>query len=99
MNFLSTKSKSPPSRKRREKGGALSIRAGLIFLLLVLLACWTCAAQKVAITFDDLPLNGDLPPGVTSRAMEIKIPTLSQRTREGWGTLILSKTRNPLSPL
>jgi peptidoglycan/xylan/chitin deacetylase (PgdA/CDA1 family) len=23
------------------------------------------AAQKVAITFDDLPLNGDLPPGVT----------------------------------
>jgi peptidoglycan-N-acetylglucosamine deacetylase len=24
-----------------------------------------CAAQKVAITFDDLPLNGDLPPGMT----------------------------------
>lgn len=24
-----------------------------------------CFAQKVAITFDDLPLNGDLPPGVT----------------------------------
>lgn len=24
-----------------------------------------CAAQKVAITFDDLPLNGQLPPGVT----------------------------------
>jgi peptidoglycan-N-acetylglucosamine deacetylase len=24
-----------------------------------------CLAQKVAITFDDLPLNGDLPPGVT----------------------------------
>jgi len=24
-----------------------------------------CTAQKVAITFDDLPLNGDLPPGVT----------------------------------
>jgi peptidoglycan/xylan/chitin deacetylase (PgdA/CDA1 family) len=24
-----------------------------------------CAAQKVAITFDDLPLNGDLPTGVT----------------------------------
>ena len=23
-----------------------------------------CVAQKVAITFDDLPLNGDLPPGV-----------------------------------
>jgi peptidoglycan/xylan/chitin deacetylase (PgdA/CDA1 family) len=24
-----------------------------------------CCAQKVAITFDDLPLNGGLPPGVT----------------------------------
>ena len=24
-----------------------------------------CFAQKVAITFDDLPLNGDLPPGMT----------------------------------
>src|ERR1700683_4720098 len=24
-----------------------------------------CAAQKIAITFDDLPLNGELPPGVT----------------------------------
>jgi len=24
-----------------------------------------CRAQKVAVTFDDLPLNGDLPPGVT----------------------------------
>jgi len=33
------------------------------FLLLAL--CGGCAAQKVAITFDDLPLNGSLPPGVT----------------------------------
>ena len=32
---------------------------------LLLLASSFCAAQKVAITFDDLPLNGDLPPGVT----------------------------------
>jgi peptidoglycan/xylan/chitin deacetylase (PgdA/CDA1 family) len=31
----------------------------------VLLIVNLCAAQKVAITFDDLPLNGDLPPGVT----------------------------------
>jgi peptidoglycan/xylan/chitin deacetylase (PgdA/CDA1 family) len=27
--------------------------------------CGLCAAQKLAITFDDLPLNGELPPGVT----------------------------------
>jgi peptidoglycan/xylan/chitin deacetylase (PgdA/CDA1 family) len=31
----------------------------------VLLMAAVCSAQKVAITFDDLPLNGDLPPGVT----------------------------------
>jgi peptidoglycan/xylan/chitin deacetylase (PgdA/CDA1 family) len=34
-----------------------------LFLLLAL--CGVCAAQKLAITFDDLPLNGLLPPGVT----------------------------------
>ena len=36
------------------------------FLLLLFLALGPiCSAQKVAITFDDLPLNGELPPGVT----------------------------------
>jgi peptidoglycan-N-acetylglucosamine deacetylase len=36
-------------------------------LLPILLLLWVrpCFAQTVAITFDDLPLNGDLPPGVT----------------------------------
>ena len=34
-------------------------------ILLICLAASACLAQKVAITFDDLPLNGDLPPGVT----------------------------------
>lgn len=34
-----------------------------------------CMAQKVAITFDDLPLNGDLPPGVTR--MQIAQDTLA----------------------
>jgi len=33
--------------------------------LVVLLFATACFGQKVAITFDDLPLNGDLPPGVT----------------------------------
>ena len=33
--------------------------------LLVLVLTGPCLGQKVAITFDDLPLNGDLPPGVT----------------------------------
>jgi peptidoglycan-N-acetylglucosamine deacetylase len=28
-------------------------------------AVYACRAQKLAITFDDLPLNGELPPGVT----------------------------------
>jgi peptidoglycan/xylan/chitin deacetylase (PgdA/CDA1 family) len=39
------------------------------------LAAGACAAQKVAITFDDLPLNGDLPPGVTR--VEITRDTLA----------------------
>ena len=34
-------------------------------ILLLLLLVPMCAAQRVAITFDDLPLNGDLPAGVT----------------------------------
>ena len=34
-------------------------------ILLLLALVPICAAQKVAITFDDLPLNGDLPAGVT----------------------------------
>ena len=32
---------------------------------MLLALCGVCAAQKLAITFDDLPLNGELPPGVT----------------------------------
>jgi peptidoglycan/xylan/chitin deacetylase (PgdA/CDA1 family) len=36
-----------------------------LLVLLILSAPLFCAAQKIAITFDDLPLNGELPPGVT----------------------------------
>ena len=40
--------------------------ANVRFVSVVLVALVIpCAAQKVAITFDDLPLNGELPPGVT----------------------------------
>ncbi|MBZ5688769.1 MAG: polysaccharide deacetylase family protein [Acidobacteriia bacterium] len=41
----------------------------------VLLIVNVCAAQKAAITFDDLPLNGDLPPGVTR--VQIAVDTLA----------------------
>jgi peptidoglycan-N-acetylglucosamine deacetylase len=34
-------------------------------LVFLVLSATVCFAQKIAITFDDLPLNGDLPPGVT----------------------------------
>ena len=37
----------------------------LLLLILSMQVAATCAAQKVAITFDDLPSNGKLPPGVT----------------------------------
>ena len=36
-------------------------RVGVVLLAM----CGMCVAQKLAITFDDLPLNGELPPGVT----------------------------------
>lgn len=36
-----------------------------IFVAILVFLATACAAQKVAITFDDLPLNGALPPGVT----------------------------------
>ncbi|HEX3819101.1 MAG TPA: polysaccharide deacetylase family protein [Candidatus Sulfotelmatobacter sp.] len=39
------------------------MRFRLLMLLVVSGTC--CFAQKIAITFDDLPLNGILPPGVT----------------------------------
>jgi peptidoglycan/xylan/chitin deacetylase (PgdA/CDA1 family) len=37
----------------------------LRFLTVLVLSATACFAQKIAITFDDLPLNGSLPPGVT----------------------------------
>jgi hypothetical protein len=36
-----------------------------MFAALLMLAPALCAAEKVAVTFDDLPLNGSLPAGVT----------------------------------
>jgi peptidoglycan/xylan/chitin deacetylase (PgdA/CDA1 family) len=36
-----------------------------ILVIGLLLSASMCSAQKVAITFDDLPLNGELPPGIT----------------------------------
>jgi peptidoglycan/xylan/chitin deacetylase (PgdA/CDA1 family) len=71
MRSENPESKSPPLRQAQsrrcrtnfDKGRAPS-RVFLLFLFLFLL-CGACAAQKVAITFDDLPLNGELPAGVT----------------------------------
>jgi peptidoglycan/xylan/chitin deacetylase (PgdA/CDA1 family) len=41
----------------------LTVSRRVVFLFLAL--CGVCTAQKLAITFDDLPLNGLLPPGLT----------------------------------
>src|SRR6266536_6458446 len=46
-----------------------------LFASFFLLMTTACIAQKVAITFDDLPLNGGLPPGVTQ--VEITQETLA----------------------
>jgi peptidoglycan/xylan/chitin deacetylase (PgdA/CDA1 family) len=44
--------------------GVICWRSVFLFLCLQCLTV-VCAAQKLAITFDDLPANGALPPGVT----------------------------------
>jgi peptidoglycan-N-acetylglucosamine deacetylase len=44
--------------------GSRPIRVWVVSAFLILTSV-ACAAQKVAITFDDLPLNGELPAGVT----------------------------------
>jgi peptidoglycan-N-acetylglucosamine deacetylase len=47
---------------------------------LLLMGTAVCAAQKVAITFDDLPLNGELPAGVTrAEIMRDTLAVLKQR--------------------
>src|SRR5216684_7426839 len=45
--------------------GRLLRGKSLLLLILSMQVAATCAAQKLAITFDDLPVNGRLPPGVT----------------------------------
>ena len=45
------------------KSARFSICLSACAVLFVL--CGLCCAQKLAITFDDLPRNGELPPGVT----------------------------------
>jgi len=41
------------------------LRTGLLLFFGALVSAAPCAAQKLAITFDDLPLNGTLPPGIS----------------------------------
>lgn len=42
-----------------------NLRTSLHAFLFLMIAATLCFAQKVALTFDDLPVNGLLPPGVT----------------------------------
>jgi peptidoglycan/xylan/chitin deacetylase (PgdA/CDA1 family) len=51
----------------------------IVLLLLVMVEF--CVAQKIAITFDDLPLNGELPPGITR--VEIAKSTLAVLKKQG----------------
>src|ERR1700733_346312 len=42
-----------------------SSRSSLLLFVFSFALTGVCGAQKLAITMDDLPLNGTLPPGVT----------------------------------
>jgi peptidoglycan-N-acetylglucosamine deacetylase len=48
----------------KNQGFAWSLFTLAVFILVLWMPV-LCSAQKLAITFDDLPQNGDLPPGVT----------------------------------
>src|ERR1700753_457824 len=43
----------------------MKLRLAALSIAIVILVATACVAQNIAITFDDLPLNGALPPGVT----------------------------------
>src|ERR1700686_5495259 len=50
----------------KQSRGIPLFSSSFIFRVIFLSAfCGLCHAQKLAITFSDLPLNGALPPGVT----------------------------------
>ena len=56
---------SKPPRLAKDARHGSPLRWSSLFLFSLVLFCSVCAAQKVAITFDDLPLNGELPAGAT----------------------------------
>ena len=52
------------SRRTTDARSSRLVASRLVFVFLWAF-CGICGAQKLAITFDDLPSNGSLPPGVT----------------------------------
>src|SRR3954451_9388273 len=50
-------------------------------ILLPVFAASTTLAQSVAITFDDLPLNGELPPGMTRAQMVKDVVAILKRRK------------------
>ena len=55
----------PVSQKTRDRVGHPCVGVRFSRLFATSSCAVSCTAQKVAITFDDLPLNGELPAGVT----------------------------------
>jgi peptidoglycan/xylan/chitin deacetylase (PgdA/CDA1 family) len=70
------------------------MKVGLFPLLLVfLLTCPHAPAQQVALTFDDLPAHGDLPPGVTRADVARKILAIlkAHRVKQAYGFINAEK--------
>ena len=72
---------------------SVKVRFFLALLFVLLLICCFVPAQQVAITFDDLPAHGDLPPGVTRADVARKILAVLKRHRvkEAYGFINASK--------
>jgi len=71
----------------------VNFRISRSLLILFLALCFQVFAEQVAITFDDLPAHGDLPPGVTRADVARKILAVmkAHRVKEAYGFINANK--------
>ena len=71
----------------------MNFRISRSLLILFLALCFQVFAEQVAITFDDLPAHGDLPPGVTRADVARKILAVmkAHRVKEAYGFINANK--------
>jgi len=71
----------------------VKFRASISLLIVFLALCFQVFAEQVAITFDDLPAHGDLPPGVTRADVARRILAVlkAHHVKEAYGFINANK--------